>query len=248
MRARPLPSSTARGFTLVELLVVIGIIALLVALLLPALNRARQQAVGLRCLSQLRQFGTYMQMYVNNNNGKIIPSNVYSSTGEYNGASWAWVHWMWLWGDYAKYDKSFGQLMCPARDASRDPYIAAGQVGWDIASSRLHYGMNAYLVPYTPVYGPSTATWPKLLKIRRRAETFYIADVESNYIMHPNRAGWRPYFIHAKRANVLFFDWHAEPLALRQFITAQAEAGGFFYTPWEQPWHGSYDDPFYFGQ
>jgi prepilin-type N-terminal cleavage/methylation domain-containing protein len=61
------------GFTLVELLVVIGIISVLVGLLLPALSQAQLKSQQIKCLSNLSQIGLQMTMYANDNRGLLIP-------------------------------------------------------------------------------------------------------------------------------------------------------------------------------
>jgi prepilin-type N-terminal cleavage/methylation domain-containing protein len=60
-----------KGFTLVELLVVIGIIAVLVSILIPAISRAREAAVITNCLSNLREMGNSFQMYANENRDRV---------------------------------------------------------------------------------------------------------------------------------------------------------------------------------
>jgi prepilin-type N-terminal cleavage/methylation domain-containing protein len=85
MKFRHHAAGPRRGFTLVELLVVIGIIAILVALLLPTLSRAREAAVKTQCLSNLRQIGVFLQMYQNKSNGKIP---IYTSQND-----WVWLNY-----------------------------------------------------------------------------------------------------------------------------------------------------------
>src|SRR5436190_18365938 len=83
---KPRRSVIRNGFTLIELLVVIAIIAILAALLLPALSRAKERAVRILCASNLKQWGVAITMYAGDNR-EFFPVNATS-----DGASgFAWI-------------------------------------------------------------------------------------------------------------------------------------------------------------
>jgi prepilin-type N-terminal cleavage/methylation domain-containing protein/prepilin-type processing-associated H-X9-DG protein len=98
-----MPSHVVRpGFTLVELLVVIGIIALLISILLPALSRARQHASSIKCLANLRTIGQTIAIYIADNHGQLpfgfvdhtanvgpLPGKVYDPTGYSQNCDWS---------------------------------------------------------------------------------------------------------------------------------------------------------------
>lgn len=90
------PASLARAFTLVELLVVIGIIALLISILLPSLARAREQGNMVKCMSNLRQVGMAMVMYTNDSKGYYPFGSRYPNDLMFN-EDWIWYQER-VWG------------------------------------------------------------------------------------------------------------------------------------------------------
>ena len=82
-------SPQGKAFTLIELLVVIAIIAILAALLLPALASAKEKARRISCASNLRQYGTACQMYANDNNNKIPLMGSKTGNNDFGGY-WPW--------------------------------------------------------------------------------------------------------------------------------------------------------------
>src|SRR6266436_2405217 len=105
--AGKLDTARRRGFTLIELLVVIAIIAILAALLLPALAHAKVRAQRIQCISNLKQLALGWYMYSGDNNDRIVPTvglgglqvitsgNVFTQPG--NPAN------QWIYGDMSKY-------------------------------------------------------------------------------------------------------------------------------------------------
>ncbi len=120
-----------RGFTLVELLVVIGIIALLISILLPALGKAREAANLVKCSSNLRAIGQGIAIYISDYKGTIPASNWYYGLQIVNGVQTptkpteGYVHWSALIFAGGKHLTNVPDL------ATVDPVYLSGK-GWDI--------------------------------------------------------------------------------------------------------------------
>uniref|UniRef100_UPI003A8D0D2B DUF1559 family PulG-like putative transporter n=1 Tax=Victivallis sp. TaxID=2049020 RepID=UPI003A8D0D2B len=103
----------SKKFTLIELLIVIAIIAILAAMLLPALNKARERARSIQCINNQKQIGMALSFYQNEFNGYVLPAKFdESATYAYNGQLF------WLWNSFLVHSGpiTMNLLICPTSE------------------------------------------------------------------------------------------------------------------------------------
>jgi len=221
----------------VELLVVIGIIALLIALLLPSLNKARQQAQAVACMSNLRQIGALHHLYVNQYRG-FLPFLKYPQWD--NSAPPAvdthWFQYLSLVAGVKTNDPSgiptvfeASKVMraCPAYINPDDPTkIGYGMNGTITYPEHVALDFDQIVAPLTSVNWGDSHNPIKLTRLRRLPQRIINGDSVDWHLLAkatplpehfppgplPKTYTSGDPYRHGKTANYLFCDGHAEPI------------------------------------
>jgi prepilin-type processing-associated H-X9-DG protein/prepilin-type N-terminal cleavage/methylation domain-containing protein len=212
--------NTRRAFTLVELLVVIGVVALLVGVLLPALSRARDAARTASCLSNLRQLAQAAQHYVVTNRGQFPVARWGTDNWDFSRVNNQTVPGL-LWRGQT--DLRIQQ--CPSFDGKQsglDPYT-----GYNYNTSYIGHGQ-----------GETIEAPARLAQVRDPARTALFGDGEyyngaNKFMRAPfphagdqtitTRAAGTQGFRHRRMTNVAFCDGHAQSLGDRFTKTVASE-------------------------
>ena len=207
------PPSDNNGFTLIELMVVIAIIALLMGILLPSLNRARRQAKKITCISNMRQMGVALQAYLMDSENRLPPSSCYLSDPN--------QYWLKILTRYTGEKLLF---RCPSDKAKNF-------VDWDLQldeqpddSRWSSFALNGLLDPRCSY---NRGRYNNIINIRQPGYCIYVSESPSSWTKydhtHPETwgsldqaKGQVSWGSHNGTSNFLLVDGHAENLKIEQ--------------------------------